>query len=315
MDRAGCIGTAPNLIRSAYLSAPGFEAVLAEELARHQVPIAWHGQLALSEAAPVACAWAQDTWLAPQELAATSIKSAADSLRAVQRNWASVEAGHHRRMALIAERLPPLRSRRLVFPATAPTAHLGAWTLLASDRLLMTPTTASPFARGECHFVEDRAGPPSRAYLKLWEAWTLSGTWPMPGERCVDLGAAPGGWSWAAASLGARVLAVDKAPLDPEIAAMEGVEARQESAFALDPAEWSGQPVDWLVCDVIAYPGRSLALIQRWMAAGAARRIVCTIKFQAATDHDTADAFAAIPGGRVVHLWHNKHELTFLWGV
>ena len=28
-----------------------------------------------------------------------------------------------------------------------------------------------------------------------------------------------------------------------------------------------------------------------------------------------AEAFAAIPGGQVVHLFHNKHELTFLWSA
>jgi 23S rRNA (cytidine2498-2'-O)-methyltransferase len=54
-------------------------------------------------------------------------------------------------------------------------------------------------------------------------------------------------------------------------------------------------------------------LVQRWIEAGAAQRIVCTIKFQGATDHAAAEAFAAIPGGRVIHLSHNKHELTFLW--
>jgi len=47
----------------------------------------------------------------------------------------------------------------------------------------------------------------------------------------------------------------------------------------------------------------------------AARHIVCTIKFQGPTDHAAAEAFAAIPVGRVVHLFHNKHELTFLWGA
>jgi 23S rRNA (cytidine2498-2'-O)-methyltransferase len=37
------------------------------------------------------------------------------------------------------------------------------------------------------------------------------------------------------------------------------------------------------------------------------------VKFQGETDHDAADAFAAIPGGRLMHLFHNRHELTFLW--
>jgi 23S rRNA (cytidine2498-2'-O)-methyltransferase len=104
------------------------------------------------------------------------------------------------------------------------------------------------------------------------------------------------------------VIAVDKAPLDPRVAAMPGVSWREGSAFALAP-----EPVDWLCSDVIAYPDRLLALVQRWMARGAARRIVCTIKFQGETDHAAAAAFAAIPGGRLMHLFHNKHELTFVW--
>ncbi len=105
--------------------------------------------------------------------------------------------------------------------------------------------------------------------------------------------------------------AVDKSPLDAQVAAMEGVQVRQESAFALDPAQEPA--VDWLFSDVIAYPQRLLGLVQAWIAAGRAGRIVCTLKFQGATDHEAADAFAAIPGGRLLHLFHNKHELTFLW--
>jgi 23S rRNA (cytidine2498-2'-O)-methyltransferase len=129
--------------------------------------------------------------------------------------------------------------------------------------------------------------------------------------RVVDLGAAPGGWSWAIARLGARVLSVDKADLDPRVTALSGVMHRRDSAFALDPS--AEAPFDWLFSDVIAYPPRLFALVRKWIEAGGARRIVCTIKFQGATDHAAADAFAAIPGGRVMHLFHNKHELTFVW--
>ena len=63
-----------------------------------------------------------------------------------------------------------------------------------------------------------------------------AGVWPQPGETCLDLGAAPGGWTWAIASLGAQVTAVDRAPLDDAVAAMPGVTTRQESAFGIDPA-------------------------------------------------------------------------------
>ena len=206
-----------------------------------------------------------------------SVKQAADALRAMQRNWAATRSAHFRRMALIAERLPPVKARPLVFPCAAPTSHLGAWTLLAPDRLLASPTKTSPFPNGECRFVEDRTGPPSRAYLKLWEACTLLGRWPAPGETCIDLGAAPGGWTWALAQLGAQVIAVDKAPLDPDggsHARRHG--SRQDSAFGLAP-----QPVDWLFSDVIAYPGPAACAgaTLAWRP-GAMRRIVCTIKFQ-----------------------------------
>jgi len=299
------------LIASAYLAAPDFETQLAEELDRRGAAISsWHGRLALSPDPSVPSAWAQEVWTAPRLIEIASIKSAADALRAIQRNWGAYEAGHHRRMALIAERLPPVKPRLLRFPELPPTSHLGAWTLLAPGTLLASPTTTSPFINGEIAFEEDHIGPPSRAYLKLWEAFTRMRTWPLPGEHCIDLGATPGGWTWAAASLGAQVLAIDKAPLAPEVAAMPGVTFRAGSAFAEPPV-----PMNWLLCDVIAYPERSLRMVQAWIAAGAPRHIVCSIKFQGATDHAAAEAFAAIQGGRVAHLCHNKHELTFMWSA
>jgi 23S rRNA (cytidine2498-2'-O)-methyltransferase len=297
------------MIASAYLAAEGFEAELAEELrlAGRRVD-AWQGRLALSPDPPAPAAWALDVWTDPRELPAPSVKAAADALRAIQRNWAGYAAAHHRRSALIAERLPPVKARPLAFPEPAPGAHLGAWTLLAPDRLLASPTKSSPFVNGEVAFLEDRSGPPSRAYLKLWEALTRLGAHPHPGEDCLDLGAAPGGWTWALARLGARVEAVDKAPLDPAVAALPGVAWRQESAFALVP-----RPVDWLFIDVICYPGRLLALVRRWLPH--AGRMVCTLKFQGATDHAVAAAFAAIPGSVLFHGAHNKHELTWVRGA
>jgi 23S rRNA (cytidine2498-2'-O)-methyltransferase len=297
------------MIRSAYLAPEGLEATLAEELRRAGIDVSgWYGRLALSPDPPGRCAWALDAWTSPEQMGAPSVKAAADALRAIQRNWSVYATAHHRRTALIADRLPPVKARPLVFPELPPASHLGAWTLLAPDVILASPTKTSPFVNGECHFVEDRIGPPSRAYLKLWEALTRIGAWPLPGEECLDLGAAPGGWTWALARLGARITAIDKAALDPRVAATPGVIWREGSAFTVAP-----EKVDWLVCDVIAYPRRLLALVERWIAADAARRIVCTLKFQGETDHDASKAFAAIEGGRLMHLFHNKHELTFVW--
>ncbi len=298
-------------VGAAYLAAPGFEAALEHELARQGVEVRWHGRLALTIQPPMRSAWALEVWTAPQSRDIPSIKAAARDLRAIQRNWAGYAPDLHRRSALIAQNLPPLAARPLVFPSLPPQGHLGAWTLLSADRMLLSPTKTSPFINGEVQFVEDRQGPPSRAYLKLWEAFTRLGQWPRAGETCLDLGASPGGWTWVAARCGADVIAIDRADLDPRVAALPGVTTRRESAFGLDPA--SMPHVDWLLSDIIAYPTRLLALARRWIDSGRVARMVLTIKFQGETDHDTAEQFAALPGGVVRHLWHNKHELTFFW--
>ncbi|MBX9946607.1 MAG: hypothetical protein K2Y40_21210 [Reyranella sp.] len=296
---------------TAYLAVEGLEAQAHEELQRYGVvPRATHGRLLICDGAAVASAWSANVWHDCVELPAASIGSAARALRDIQRNWAMYAPLHHRRAALVQDKLPHVSARPVVFPAAAPSAPLGSWTLLAPDRLLAAAHCSSPFANGEVAFVEDREGPPNRAYLKVWEALTRLGRWPQPGERCLDLGASPGGWTYVLAKLGAQVVAVDKAPLDPRVAAMAGVEWRGESAFALDPA--SVGPVDWLFSDIVCYPARLLALVERWRASGLARNFVCTLKFQGDTDHDSAEAFAAIPGARLLHLHHNKHELTFM---
>jgi 23S rRNA (cytidine2498-2'-O)-methyltransferase len=172
-----------------------------------------------------------------------------------------------------------------------------------------SPRCSSPFPNGELQFVEDHAAPPSRAYLKLWDLFTISGKKPTPGELCLDLGSSPGGWTWVLSQLGARVISVDKAPLAPSVAKLPRVRYVQSSAFALDPA--NHEPVDWLFSDVICYPGRLLEHVERWLQAGKAQNLVCTLKFQATTDHDVARRFASIPGSQLAHLHHNKHELTW----
>jgi len=264
----------------------------------------------LAAGPPRAAAWVANLWHAPWRLEIASIADAARQLRAIQRNWALYAHGHHRRAALIAERLPKVSAKPLAFGAPAPTAPLGSWTLLDAGTLLASARCSSPFPNGEVRFVEDRAAPPSRAYLKLWELFTLLGEKPRPGELCLDLGSSPGGWSWVLQRLGARVISVDKAPLDPRVAALPGIEHRRQSAFALEPASLAG--IDWLFSDVVCYPRRLFALVERWLAAGTCRRFVCTIKFQGPTDHETTRRFAAIPGSRLLHLHHNKHELTWI---
>src|SRR5258705_13248106 len=235
---------------TAYLAADGFADQLQEELRRAGCDVARrHERLVVCEGPAVAAAWAANIWHDCVELPVESIGSAARALRDIQRNWAMYAPLHHRRAALIQDRLPHVSARPVVFPAAAPTAPLGSWTLLAPDRLLAAARCSSPFANGEVAFVEDRTGPPNRAYLKLWEALVRMRRWPGPGERCLDLGAAPGGWTWVLAQLGAEGLAVDKAPLDPKVSALAGVDWRGGGALSLGPP--GGRAGGWVVSRIV----------------------------------------------------------------
>jgi 23S rRNA (cytidine2498-2'-O)-methyltransferase len=291
----------------AYLAADGYIDELAAELGTSD---RIHGRLLIAPGPARPAAWAANVWLDPQEIRVASISDAAAKLRAIQRNWAVYAPVLHRRATLIQQQLPTVSERALRFGTPAPMAPIGSWTLLDPGMVLAAERCTSPFPNAEVQFVEDRSGPPSRAYLKLWEALIVIGERPLPGETCLDLGSAPGGWSWALARMGARVISVDKAPLAPEVARLSGIEHWRESAFALDPHKLG--PVDWLFSDVVCYPARLLALVERWLAAGTCRRFVCTIKFQGATDHSIARRFAAIQGSQLRHLHHNKHELTWI---
>jgi 23S rRNA (cytidine2498-2'-O)-methyltransferase len=292
---------------TAYLAAPGFEAELETELGEVQDRF---GRLLIAPGPARAAAWAANIWHDPVWIDAVSIGDAAKQLRAIQRNWWPYEFHLHRRTHHLVEKLPKVSAKPLIFGQPTPTAPLGSFTWVEEGRLLAAARCSSPFPNGDCAFVEDKAAPPNRAYLKLWEALTIAGQAPAPGQRCLDLGASPGGWTWVLAGTGAHVISIDKAPLAAQIAALPNVEYRAGSAFALEPADFG--PVDWLCSDVICYPERLWRLVERWLATGLARNFICTLKFQGDTDHETARRFAAVPGSRLLHLTHNKHELTWI---
>ena len=254
--------------------------------------------------------WYRNIWLEPRRIEFDSISEAAAALRGIQRNWAPVLFTQFRRGALINAKLPPISVKPRPFPWLVPGASAGAWTLLDAHTLVASPRCASPFPEGTIAFEEDREGPPSRAYLKLWEALTRCRRWPGPGDRCLDAGASPGGWTWALTRLGAGVIAVDRVPLDPRAAAPE-VEFIRHDAFTLKPEDLG--PMDWVFSDVICYPPRLYRWVEKWLASGLCENFVCTIKMQGGEpDMETVRLFAEIPGGTVVHLYHNKHELTWM---
>lgn len=292
---------------TAYLAPEDHIDTLTEELGGVDKA---YGRLLLKQNGPKEAAWAQNIWLEPVEIQFESIGEAASKLKAIQRNWACYSYDLHRRAALIQEKLPHVSAKPLVFPKLPPQSPMGGWCLLEKNKLLASGKTSSLFPNGEVKFIEDKETPPNRAYLKLWEGFTQAGVFPKEGEVCVDLGSSPGGWTWVMASLGAKVISVDKAELDPKIGKMPQVQFRQESAFGIDPKTLG--KLDWMCCDIACYPERLLTLVKKWLEAGNCRNFICTLKFQGETNHAVSREFAAIPGSRLIHLAHNKHELTWI---
>ncbi|MBF0244396.1 MAG: hypothetical protein HQL31_03895 [Planctomycetes bacterium] len=291
----------------AYLAAEGFERELIKEIPDVE---AVFGRLVLAGGACPAPAWAANIWLNPERMEASSIGDVVRKLKSVQRNWAFYAPDWYRRHVLIQEQLPKVKAAPMEFLGAVPSAPLGAWSLIERETLLFSSRCSSPFPNGEVQMVENRIDPPSRAYLKLWEVFTVHGVRPQSGEKCLDLGCSPGGWTWVLAQLGCEVISVDKAPLAAAIGDLPEVRYISESAFALEPTRVGR--VDWLFSDVICYPERLLRLVRRWLEGGHAANFVCTLKFQEETDHPLIEQFRQIPGSQLIHLYHNKHEITWI---
>jgi 23S rRNA (cytidine2498-2'-O)-methyltransferase len=153
---------------------------------------------------------------------------------------------------------------------------------------------------------------PSRAGLKLEEAWAWLGLWPSPGETCVDLGAAPGGWTARALERGARVVAVDRAALAPELEKNPRLRHLRESAFAYRPEE----TVDWLLCDMAWRPLEVSALLARWAREGWAVHLVANLKLPMRDKVETLETARGVleAGGwkalRMRQLYHDRDEVT-----
>jgi 23S rRNA (cytidine2498-2'-O)-methyltransferase len=307
-----------------YQSAPHREASLAAELAGTESGGWSSGCLVYRENPPqTPVFWWRNLWLKPFEFSFSSIKEAAAVLRSVQRNWVCVPLGYYGRARLIQEALPYISQKRRPLDYQLPCAPVGSWTLTGEHTILASAACASPFPGGVIEFEEDKQGPPSRAYLKLAEAFIRMGIRPASGETCLDAGASPGGWTWMACRgnvhegdipsgpcSSPRIIAVDRAPLAPSIAATPHVTFLRHDAFTFRPEEIG--MIDWLFCDAACYPARLYGWIEKWLESGLCKNYVCTIKMQGVGDMETARLFAAISGGAVVHLYHNKHELTWM---
>jgi 23S rRNA (cytidine2498-2'-O)-methyltransferase len=121
---------------------------------------------------------------------------------------------------------------------------------------------------------------PSRSVLKLAEAFEVflsdeeKTSWIKQSMHAVDLGAAPGGWTWHLVQLGMQVVAVDNGPLKGVVADHPSVKHLRQDGFRYRPKH----TVDWLVCDMVEQPGRVAALVSDWVASGATNRAIFNLK-------------------------------------
>ncbi len=293
-----------------YFSFEGFENELGEEIRFYTGKQATHmGRLFLLDE-DRELTWAQLTLRDIEIHDVQSISKAAKLLRDNGRRWASYAFHLHRRSQLIQEQVRAPKIQPLSFLEKPEKITWGFWTLLSENQMLVSPNTGNYFPLGLVNFAEDRSGPPSRAYLKLWETFTLYQPPPARDEKVLDLGSCPGGWTWVLQRLGTQVISVDKAPLDPSVASLANIEFVKRDAFKLRPDEIE-QPA-WLFSDIICEPQRLYELVARWLEAYPDLKCICTIKYKGKTDFKTTELFRKIPGSRIIHLCHNKHEVTWI---
>jgi len=121
---------------------------------------------------------------------------------------------------------------------------------------------------------------PSRSTLKLEEALLRLLTENekqqllKSGMRAVDLGAAPGGWTWILVKRHMYVTAVDNGSMQATLLETGLVEHIRADGFTYQP----DQPVEWLVCDIIDRPQRVIERMAIWLISGWCKQAIFNLK-------------------------------------
>jgi len=163
---------------------------------------------------------------------------------------------------------------------------------------------------------------PSRSTMKLAEAFmTLleeneRDSILRAGQRAVDLGAAPGGWTWQLVHRGLRVTAIDNGPLRDTVMATEMVEHLKADGFTWRPQ----RAVDWMVCDMVEQPSRIASLMAEWIATGRCRYTVFNLKLPMKRRLEAVEQCRELIRKRlnsvgpfdlrIKHLYHDREEVT-----
>jgi 23S rRNA (cytidine2498-2'-O)-methyltransferase len=222
--------------------------------------------------------------------------------------------------SLNAALVTAMKRERLIDPAAPQRLHVA---LLDPTTALLAVADVSRSAPwpGGIPRLRFPSSAPSRSTLKLEEGFLVlldeaeRDRLLRPGMTAVDLGAAPGGWTWQLVRRSIQVTAIDNGPMDETLLASGLVDHRREDGFRYQPP----RPVDWLVCDMVEQPRRVAARIGDWLAAGWCRHAMFNLKLPMKKRYDEVvlcrERIAEAAGGRRLdwrarQLYHDREEVT-----
>lgn len=107
---------------------------------------------------------------------------------------------------------------------------------------------------------------PARSWRKVAEGLLWAGVRIQPGDRVLDVGAAPGGGTLVFVRAGAQVYAVDSQPMAPGVLAHPAVHWRRCAVGDLRREEIP-EGIRWLAMDANIPPDHALRAVQRLMPA------------------------------------------------
>jgi 23S rRNA C2498 (ribose-2'-O)-methylase RlmM len=164
------------------------------------------------------------------------------------------------------------------------------------------------------------SGAPSRSYLKVEEALALMQCEPQAKEKVVDLGAAPGGWSFAFAKRGCYVTSVDNGPLKIKTDYSGEIHHLRVDGPSFNP-DPSHLPVDWLVADMLIPPAKALELLRKWAGRKWTKQLIVNIKIP---QHNVYQGLKGVvewikapqfSGLQIRQLYHDRQEVTIFGSI
>ncbi|HET8707800.1 MAG TPA: 23S rRNA (cytidine(2498)-2'-O)-methyltransferase RlmM, partial [Pseudomonadales bacterium] len=137
-----------------------------------------------------------------------------------------------------------------------------------------------------------------------------------PGMKVVDLGAAPGGWTWQMVRRNMFVTAIDNGPMNKELMSTGQVEHLRVDGFKFKPRK----KVNWFLCDIVDKPSRVAQLVSEWVKNNYSDNYIFNLKLPMKKRVDEIEKcrekiVSTIPAGKkyklvIKQLYHDRQEVT-----